>query len=290
MERILVTGATGLLGMRLVPYLQSIGHVVVTQSRSANTALRHDLNDADSLSVALDNLAPTVIVHLAALTNVDACEAAPSLAYAANVRPLESLRFWLSKNTRVYLVNISTDQVYDGQGPHLEKDPMPTNYYAFSKYAGELVAQTVSSAILRTNFFGWGRHPVRRTISDWILQELGQGKAINAFKDICFNPLNLPSLLWILGEIIKAKPRGIFNVGSHGGISKADLAFALARAFAYDAGLIRVVDSTNAGLKAYRPRDMRMNCLKIEAEINVRLPSLEDEIKFFLDEYHVATS
>ena len=78
--RIVVTGATGLLGSTLVPILVARGHEVVRLRRRESEAAGDasaDLADAADVTLALDRVAPDVIVNLAAMTNVDACERDP---------------------------------------------------------------------------------------------------------------------------------------------------------------------------------------------------------------------
>src|SRR5256885_13003403 len=83
-----------------------------------------------------NDLAPDVVVNLAGLTDVDECERKPQLAYLTNVRIVENLGQWIRDGgNKSYLVQVSTDQVYDGPGPHKEHDVTLGNYYGFSKYA-----------------------------------------------------------------------------------------------------------------------------------------------------------
>ena len=154
LKRVLVTGAQGLLGSTLVPHLQACGHEVFRHGRKGDIDVGADLIDVGQVNAALDQVAPEVVINLAALTDVDECERSPKLAYLSNVLIVENLVKWIQNNGNTcHLVQLSTDQVYDGLGPHMESDITLTNYYGFSKYAGELAAATVPSTILRTNFF-----------------------------------------------------------------------------------------------------------------------------------------
>src|SRR5262249_39616332 len=147
---------------------------VLCQSRMQRTDIRADLTDAREVSAALDPVSPEVIVNLAALTDVDECERAPDAAYRANTRIVMNLVRWIDgqPGQPCHLVQVSTDQVYDGAGPHREDDVSLTNYYAFSKYSGELAAALVESTVLRTNFFGRSGRAGRSSISDWLYSSL----------------------------------------------------------------------------------------------------------------------
>jgi dTDP-4-dehydrorhamnose reductase len=66
--------------------------------------------------------APDIIINLAALANVDICERHPQLAYLSNVKIVENLASSIRNlPIRCHLVHLSTDQVYDGAGPHREE-------------------------------------------------------------------------------------------------------------------------------------------------------------------------
>jgi dTDP-4-dehydrorhamnose reductase len=266
-----------MLGTSLVPHLSSAGYEVVGLSRTAG--VRVDLTDHDATKDALDTLQPDVIVNLAALTNVDECERTPQLAYLMNVRIVENLASWIrAKGLRRRLVQISTDQVYDGPGPHAEYATTLTNYYAFSKYAGELAARLVDATVLRTNFFGRSLCANRHSLSDWIVASLSASKPITVFEDVLFSPLSLVTLVRILERVVHEPRPGTFNLGSRDGMSKADFAFEVARALALPTGAMTRGTSDHVKFGAYRPKDMRMDGQLFEQDYDFVLPSLHEEI------------
>lgn len=286
MERILITGARGLLGSTLVPYLRGRGYEVWAHGRAGVCDVVADLTDEGQTRRALDVVAPQVIVNLVALTDVDRCEREPQLAYHANVRCVEQLVDWIRKAPApCHLIQISTDQVYDGIGPHKERDVTLSNYYGFSKYACELVASRVSSSIVRTNFFGPSQSPSRVSFSDWILDALRQRKPITVFTDIHFSPLSLERLASFIELLIENKPEGIFNLGSKAGLSKADFALALAAVLDLPTDAVTRGVSKKAGLMAYRPKDMRMDSTLFEDRLGVDLPTLQEEIESMRSAY-----
>lgn len=280
MAKILVTGAQGLLGNHLVPHLKKCGHDVVGHSRSGQTEVNADLTDAGQVSVILDKTMPECIVNLVALTNVDECERHPHSSYVTNVRVIENLTSWMRNHAHTcHLVQISTDQVYDGIGPHKEDDITISNYYGFSKYAGELVAGTVSSTILRTNFFGRSRCTSRASLSDWLVESLAFGRAITVFDDIFFSPLSLPRLVEFIELSIGKRKQGLFNLGSKEGMSKADFAFILADVLGLQTKCMTRGASDSIKLMAYRPKDMRMDSCRFEDVFGINLPTLREEIE-----------
>ena len=274
----LVTGARGLLGSTLVPHLESRGFDVVRLGRDAPADVRADLTDLQQVSAALEAVTPDVIINLAALTDVDQCERTPNAAYLANVRIVENLASWIRRRGSCRLVQISTDQVYDGSGPHRESDVVLSNYYGFSKYAGELAAEGVAGTVLRTNFFGPSIASGRVSFSDWIVQALRQEKKITVFEDVQFSPLSLERLAQVVEAVVRNPRPGVFNVGSQSGMSKADFAFRLAEALDLPTGLMGRGTLQPGTLVAYRPKDMRLDSSLFEATFGFQLPTLQHEI------------
>lgn len=277
--RVMVFGAGGLLGSSLVPHMKLRGKDVLSNARSGAGDAQADLTDIKQLQNSLDRHMPDVIVNLVALTNVDECERCPQLAYSSNVRTVENLVHWIrGRGNKCHMVHLSTDQVYDGTGPHHESDVVLSNYYGFSKYAGELAASLVSSTILRTNFFGPSQIARRDSLSDWLLRSLRQRKPIMVFDDVCFSPLSLQRLVSLLDLVVDGRQQGVFNLGSRGGMSKADFAFALADTMGLATDTIARGSSTQAPLRAYRPKDMRMDSNRFQNVFGIQLPTLQEEI------------
>jgi dTDP-4-dehydrorhamnose reductase len=288
--KVLVTGARGLLGSTLVPYLKSRAYEVVQLGRGAGSEVRADLTDTRATRSALDAVRPDVIVNLAALTDLDACERRPQDAYLGNARTIENLAVWIRHaGARCTLVQISTDQVYDGPGPHAEDDIVLSNYYGFSKYTGELSAVSVAGTVLRTNFFGPSRCQGRTSFSDWIVQGLRDQKALTVFDDVRFSPLSLQRLAEVVEAVIARPQSGIFNVGSRDGMSKADFAFTLAGALELPTDCMRRGNVAHSDLLAHRPHDMRLDSSRFEATFGFELPTLRHEIESMKAAYAYAT-
>lgn len=285
--KILLLGSAGLLGSTLNPFLGSRGYEVKTHSRSEGAQYQADLNDPTDTYELLEKISPDVIVNLVGLTDVDRCETQPNQAYIANVRTVENIANWIKQEKKsCHLVHISTDQVYDGVNLHTEEQVTLTNYYAFSKYAGELAAMRVSSTILRTNFFGRSLCAKRVSLTDWIFRSLSSNDSIQVFDDVLFSPLAMSTLSEMIELSIRNKPVGVFNLGSHDGMSKADFAFAFADELSLSTrAMKRTTTNQVTFLKTYRPKDMRMNSVKFEDALGVRLPNLTDEIKRAAKEY-----
>jgi len=289
MNKILVTGATGLLGSSLIPYLEKCGHEIVTHSRKIQADIMCDLSDRVKTHEILEQIQPDTIVNLVGITNVDLCEEQVNLAYSVNTRTVENLVNWIASTEKyTHLVQISTDHVYDGMDLHTEDSITIVNNYAFSKYSGELAALRVPSTILRTNFVGRSQVSYRDSLTDWLYKSIVSNKQIQVFSDVYFSPLSLTSLVQMVELVVRKKPIGVFNLGSHNGSSKADFAFSFAEYLKLPTTNMTRIQSSEAKLfHTYRPQNMRMNSSKFENALGVKLPNLFDLIQPLAEEYNV---
>jgi dTDP-4-dehydrorhamnose reductase len=283
-DRILIIGATGLLGCVLSHRLSRAGHSVVRHGSSVQADINADLRKSEDTHALLDRVRPTTIVNLVAMTDVDACEQRPQDAFLVNVHTSENIVAWIKRNSKVQLVQISTDQVYDGPGPHPENDVTLLNIYAYSKYCCECVAASVGATILRTNFFGRVRH-TRKSFSEWIVERLEKGSDLRMVTDVLFSPLHVATLCDVIDHVLMRPKAGIYNLGSRGGTSKYEFGRNVAKLLGYDPNMIRAVSVADLGLLARRPRDMRMDVTLFETEFNMKLPNLESQIEMVGIEY-----
>ena len=291
MENILITGSTGLLGSSLYPHLIKCGYKVKTHARENHADFMFDLSNREKSYEMLTQLQPSVIINLVSLTSVELCEENVDLACLANTCTVENLSDWImTSGVGCHLVQISTDHVYDGVGLHTEDEITITNNYAFSKYAGELAAIRVPCTILRTNFVGRSQVICRESLTDWVYNSLTDNRHVQVLNDVYFSPLSITTLVEMIELVVRKKPIGIYNLGSHSGMSKADFDFAFAECLNLPTKTMTRINSSDATfLKAYRPKDMRMDISKFENSLDVKLPHLADLIKLVAQEYHEIT-
>jgi dTDP-4-dehydrorhamnose reductase len=281
-KKVLVTGATGLLGPYVVRALEGRGFQVrAVGSRDG------DLTHSASARKLLDEAAPSVVVNLAGLTNVDQCEREPGKAYALNCAVAENLAAWANEKS-AYLLHVSTDQVYDkrpvGGVTSAEAELNVLNVYALSKRAGELAAERAPGAgILRTNFFGKSLTPGRTSFTDWLFGAAKSGEEFSLLEDVWFNPLSLPRLSAVLSRFAEERIPGTYNVGSREGLSKA----AFGEAFLGAAGLKAKyrVRSADGFFTVPRPKNMMMNCERAEKALGLTFPNLKEDLCEIAKEY-----
>lgn len=219
--RVAVVGGAGVLGRVTAVALREAGIEPVALSRTTAPAL--DLTSPTELAPVLDEVGPDVIVNLAAMTDVAACERAPELADAVNARGAASLAAWASDNGR-RLVHVSTDAVFDGRrGWYVEEDaPAPINAYAASKLRGEeaVLAAAPDAVVVRCNYLS----AAPRFLLRWMFDELRAGHTITGYTDSRFTPLGAPDLALAFVRLVGHDVRGLLHVGGREGVSKHEVA------------------------------------------------------------------
>jgi dTDP-4-dehydrorhamnose reductase len=256
------------------------------QSREGGFDLQFNPSDAQAWHSVLSDQRPETVVNLAAATDVDRCEKDPQWAFDANVGPvLAFIRAARHSGLRPHLVQISTDHLYDGTGPHNEDEVRPCNVYALSKLTAELAAREHPSTVLRTNFFGASRSPERRSFSDWIVNSLRAGTQITLFDNVLFSAIHLDTLCDVVARAIEVQPCGTFNVGTADGISKADFALALAKRLGLSTANMHVGSVAEVSLRARRPMDMRMVTTRFEKAFGMPAPMMIDEMNQTEEDY-----
>lgn len=276
-DRILVTGAGGLLGPYLVDALRRAGQDVVPTALASGDR-PCDLTDAAAVARLVGEVAPSCVIHAAAYTDVDGCERDEARADALNRGAVENLVRALPKDTR--LVQISTDQVYpDRAGLHREDDVAPVNAYGRSKLAGEKAALAHHDAVvLRVNFFGASRTAGRKSLSDFVVESLRAQKKITLFEDVLFSPLHAETLADVIVVVAQSGLSGAYNVACRDGTSKADFGLAVARGADLSTETVTIGSSSSVETRAPRPRDLRMDPSKLEAALGKPMPTLAHEI------------
>lgn len=278
-RKVLIIGGTGLLGARLAPFLRDLDFEVVTQGMEHEADLSCDLTDPLAASETILNASPDHIIHLVSLTSVDLCERDPQLAYDINVQTVKNVTQAMSGSLNCHLLYVSTDHVYDGPGDNPEERIQLRNTYALTKYWAEQVASEVEATVLRTNFFGRSYTPWRKSFSDWVKDVLVDSSGITLFTDVYFSPLSIETLSAVIARALLYKPVGVYNAGSREGMSKRDFVYSVAEALGGTLEGTRDGQQGDIELDALRPAGMMMDSGRLERVLDMRLPSLTDEIR-----------
>ncbi len=290
--RLLVTGASGLLGVN-VALEAARQHTVfgVVHRRQlktqAFTVLQADLHTSGEVERLLDETQPDWVIHCAALADVDACERDPDLAWALNSElPAELAQHVARGGAR--LLHVSTDAVFDGRkGGYREDDPPnPLSVYARSKLAGEqrVMGANPDAIVARVNLFGWSTSG-KRSLAEFFFYNLQAGRPVKGFTDVFFCPLLANDMAQIFLRMLASGLRGLYHVFSSECLSKYEFGVAIADAFGLDAGLITPISVSAAGLAAMRSPNLTMNVEKLIHDLGEVPPSISTGIERFYQLY-----
>lgn len=282
MERILLLGSSGLIGSHLGKFLSRYYEVKKFKRTDKNNFINRKFTEKFFEKKEFD-----IIINLSAITDIDYCEKNKSKAYEINFMITKNIVDSLLKlKKKTYFIFFSTDQFYNNFKNNNEKKKIIKNYYTRTKYLSENYLKKIKSISLRTNFFGKSEKiNKRKSFSDFIYYNLKKNKKIYLTDEILFSPLSIRSLNKIIKIICKKKIVGIYNLGSHDGISKYKFGNIFAKKLNLKIDLIKKVSYKNINFFAKRNKDMRMIVKKFEREIKINLPSLSSEIELVVNEY-----
>ncbi len=273
----LVLGGHGLLGRRICQVLHQRGQAVLAASRS-DPHHPVDVTDAVVLRGLLDRHHPTTVINCVAEVDLAACEADPDHAFAVNAKPVETLAQWCHVQ-HATLVQISTDQLFGGQGAvaHDEDSPIILHHvYAASKYAGEQAArQSPNHLIVRTNLTDIRSTGGKTPFARWVLDQAKSG-VVPGFDDYFCSTLDALSLAAAVLDLIAEGARGTLHVGSSDVVSKADFIERLLQA----SGVPARVDRTSATmLTPPRALSSGLDVRRAESVLRRSLPTCAQVVK-----------
>ncbi len=282
MQKILITGSSGLLGSYLTKYLKNKKFKITNFKRKGLSKFSNlhfcekyfKKNNYDK------------IINLSAITNIDYCEKHKLIAREVNYTLIKNICNILKKlKKKTHIIQLSTDQFYDSFKTNTEDKRKCVNYYTKTKLMAEKVCLKSNCTILRTNFVGKSLAYGRVSFSDWIYHSIKKKKSINLASDIMFSPLSIKSLSKIIFIIIKKPIKGIYNVGSIKGLSKLNFAKKFSKKVGLNTNYIHTVDYKKLNFFAKRNKDMRMKVRKFEKQFNHKFKSLNFELEQIASEY-----
>lgn len=241
-----------------------------------------------NLILLLKKINPDIIIISSANTNIENCEKYKKKTRSTNYE-LVKIVVDLSKIFKFKTIFFSTDQVYRGNQHNSKENSnlLPLNYYAKTKILSEkyIMKNIKNFLILRTNFFGYGPK-YRQSFSDTILIDYEKKISKKYFIDNKFSSIYMPYLAKILNQLIKKNCSGIFNLCSSNSLSKYEFAYNLIKKFKPSVKYIKKdYLRLNTNL-VKRPLDMSMSNKKILKKINIRIPTIKNQISLMKKDYN----
>jgi dTDP-4-dehydrorhamnose reductase len=283
----LITGGSGLLGSRLAEIALERGHSVYSgyhQTRpGAGTPVRLDLAEPLSSSKVVEDLKPDLVVHSAALTDVDRCEVDLDLAFRINVEGTRSISL-AARRAGSFLIYVSTDYVFDGRvGRYSEEDePNPLSYYGYTKLLGE---QCCHDCIARTCVL-YGARPAGNKVNFalWIAERLRKGEEVKVVTDQHITPTLNTNLAGMILESGERRLRGIYHMAGATRVTRYQFACELARALGLNEDLVKPSRMGEMEWKARRPADSSLDTGKAARDLKEKPADLDRSLKMLKEE------
>jgi len=268
--RILVTGASGLLGSKLCKLAVRKNYEIYSaysQHKPLYGApVQFDISDKDAAEKIFKKVKPEAVVHTAALTNVDKCELEKERAWKINVEATENIAESCEK-FHAFLVYISTDYVFDGEkGMYKENHkPNPVNYYGLTKLKGEESIKNLTDecCIARPSVI-YGTIPAagKTNFALWLLDKLERKEKVKIVTDQWNSPTLNTNLANMILEVSERKLTGTFHLAGATRLSRFEFAKLLAKTFSLNTNFITPASSREISWIAKRPQDSSLNINK----------------------------
>jgi dTDP-4-dehydrorhamnose reductase len=292
-NRVLITGANGLLGQALVRRMSRFPEYdMLATARDDEPRLAEysggyaplDITDPDRIEALFQDFTPNVVINCAAMTDVDRCSEDRDACWAVNADAVADLAT-ACRQVGARLIQVSTDFVFDGaDGPYREDArPDPVNYYGRSKLAGENAVREAGLSkwgIVRTVLvYGTGEGLSRSNIVLWIIDKLSRGEPLHMVTDQWRTPTYAEDLAAGIERMVHYEKTGIYHLSGREMVSIHELAHTVADVFDLDASLIHEATSDRFESAAPRPPRTGFIILKAETELGYKPRSLREALR-----------
>jgi dTDP-4-dehydrorhamnose reductase len=271
MDHILITGISGCLGWNLARRLNSRYRVYGTYldhpvDVDHCETLAFDLTDLTRIDRLCSTIKPRAIIHTAALSNPDACETERKLALTLNTfaaRELARMSGLLGSK----LIYLSSDLIFDGvKGFYSEADqPAPLNYYAKTKYLGELeVTNNCGQYVILRLSLMYGRSSgFNENFLEKMERQARLGQKLSLFTDQFRTPLYVEDAVAAIEKLVEDKSiKGLFHLGGPEKMSRFEFGQQFCRLFGVSRDLMVPQRMADGNLSARRPRDCSLDSRK----------------------------
>ncbi|SDS43155.1 SDR family oxidoreductase [Winogradskyella sediminis] len=292
--RVLITGASGMLGATLANMLKEEHEVFGTGNSNFDEQPKNykvlDLN-AESYKDVMEWSNPNVIILSGALTNGNYCNDNPEEAFSIN--GISVKKFAEVTNKNVKFIYISTDAVFPSK-LHLAKESdcvSPENVYGKSKELGEFFTKFSDKqfCIIRTTIVGLNLNSKKRGFVEWIINASKTSEDIFLFDDVVFNPISIWELADEIKHIISLEnfPNEVLHISGTEIVTKYKFGMELLKALKLE------TETVNRGLissfkdRAKRCNDQTLSCVYYQDKYKRKLPKLADTIQT-INQYYEA--
>ena len=286
MTTILITGASGQLGMSLKRIFNSKYEIISTTGNNNPTgsSMHLDVTNPMLFKEVMETTNPDLVINLAALTNVDLCEKNPELAYSINIGGMDNL----VNAFKGPIIHVSTDYVFDGEdGPYKEEDTTnPLNVYGLSKLESEklLLDHSENSLVIRSNVIYDYSSKSEASFLNWVVDSLTQEKEINIVEDQWNNPTWTGSLAVVIDRAIDTQLTGLVHWGDGDLVSRFDFANKIADVFNLKKSLIKPILTSELNQTAKRPLKSGLKSDYAQNILNLEPPTIKECLETIVEQ------
>jgi dTDP-4-dehydrorhamnose reductase len=267
MQTILITGGSGFLGGYLVKAAEKYFSVAATyfQNKPDYPAihwLQVDFSTSSEIKLLLHKIQPDIVIHNAAMTNVDLCEKEQAKTRLVNIQANELLAME-SKKTGTRVLYISTDLVFDGDAPPYSESsqPNPLSFYGWSKWQGELAvtANNPNHVIVRPAIMYGPPALLGTSFSEWMRLSWLNKQATKLFTDQYRTPIFAGNLAAAIIELAQSDFTGLIHLAGDERISRYQFGLCLTDYLKSDRKFVVPAGMNEVALTGKRPADVSLN-------------------------------
>lgn len=285
-KKILILGSSGLIGISLVPLLKKYNISTTYHSQKINeNDISLDIFSYDSLQKVFELTTPDVVINLTGIyKNLEFCEQNKDLTMNIHCNALKSVSE-LANKFDSFLITISTDQVFDGsKGNYTESDKVcPINHYGKTKAEGEKIVQNIAKkyCIIRTCMI-WGQNNIRKTFSEFILDEIKHKNELKLIEDQTTSPTYLKNFCEMFSEVIEKEILGVIHLSGPENLSRYQFGQKLLELANLDKEKIIPSKRQEFDFGKYMPRDTSLNTDKARKLLKVTPEEVNSSIQKYL--------
>lgn len=291
-KKVLITGANGFLGQYLVRDLWNKGFTVIATGKGESrlpmnyTERFHyetmDISKSASIQMIFDKHQPNIVIHAAAITQVDDAEKNPEITEQINVQGTAEVLVD-AEHCAEYILYVSTDFVFDGnKGMYEEEDDlMPVSFYGFTKMQAEAIMQTseIPYSIVRTCLvYGKPLSGARSNIVQWVANKLKANEPIKVVNDQVRTPTYVEDLSAAITTMVIQQITGTYHISGKEVFTPYQLAIQTAEYLGLDTSLITPVDASTFVEVGKRPLKTGFNIKKAETQFGFQPISFKEAL------------
>jgi len=292
LKKLLITGASGMLGSHLVKKFQGKYDVYGLGGSyfDGNVSEKYKVFDFEkgNFNKIKNWTKPDIIIHCGALTKLEECEKNPKKAHTVNSLSVKNLLNIFPNSKMIF---ISSDAVFPDSFPPPPEDSKkaPINVYGKSKDIAEEFLSKQHHLIIRTTIVGLNINISKQSFAEWIINSVRKNISLNLFKDVYFNPISIWDLGKQIEKLIDSKFTGILHIASKDSISKYDFGIKLCRALNLNEKIIKSIKLADFNSIVKRSRNQTLDSSFYEKLFKIELPKINEVVNLIAQNYRDAS-